>query len=371
MKQQYRHPVYIWQQEQWPRFRWDAEALTEPLARVNRAIGELNGRISALGFDSKATAQLDALSREIGSSSQIENVSLNMDSVRSSMARRLGLESGALAPEDHYVEGLVDVMLDAVRNADEPLTAERLFNWHAALFPSGRSGMTHITVADWRRGEEPMQVVSGALGKQRVHYEAPPSSQVPEMMAEFLDWVRTASLEPVLKAALSHLWFVSVHPFDDGNGRLSRTVADYVLARGDRGHQRYFSMSAEILRLKRDYYRILERTQQGDLDVTQWVLWFVSCLESAVRRASEVVDTTMQKALFWERFADTDVNERQRKVLNRLWDGFDGNLTTSKWAKICHTSQDTALRDIRDLLAKGMLRQAPSGGRSTHYLLPD
>ena len=308
---------------------------------------------------------------ELISSSEIEGVLLNPKSVRSSLARRLGIEDDGLLAEDHYVEGLVDVMLDAVHNYRVPLTAERLFGWHAALFPLGRSGMHSITVADWRKGEEPMQVVSGAFGHEKVHYEAPASVDVPAEMARLIDWCNSSGQSPFIMAAVAHLWFVAIHPFDDGNGRISRTIADMLLARLDLGSGRYYSMSAEINRNKKVYYEILERTQKGDLDITEWILWFFNCLEKAITRTSAVVERTLEKAAYWDKFRDVEINERQRKVINRLWDGFDGKLTTSKWAKICSCSQDTALRDINDLISKDMLRDSGEGGRSTNYLLPE
>lgn len=318
----------------------------------------------------KSQAWLSALTEELISSSAIEGIALNISSVRSSIARKLGIEHDGLLTEDHYVEGLVEVMLDAIGNAQAPLTKERLFGWHAALFPTGHSGMYKITVADWRQGDEPMQVVSGAFGHEKVHYEAPPSSSVPHEMALFIDWCNTNRLSPFLMAAIAHLWFVSVHPFDDGNGRISRTLADLFLARMDDDHARYYSMSAEINRNKKSYYDILERTQKGGTDITAWILWFFECLESAITRASQTIGRTLEKAAYWNRFRNTDLNERQRKVVNRLWDGFEGKLTSSKWAKMCSCSQDTALRDINDLIAKGMLRHSNESGRNANYLLP-
>lgn len=323
-----------------------------------------------LGFNEKSYSILSSMTEELISSSEIEGVFLNPNSVRSSIARRLGIEDDGLLGEDHYVEGLVDVMLDAVRNCRQPLTEERLFNWHAALFPMGRSGMYKITVADWRKGEEPMQVVSGAFGHEKVHYEAPASAEVPSEMVRLISWCNTADLSPFIMAAIAHLWFVTIHPFDDGNGRISRTLADMFLARLDIDSSRYYSMSAEIIRNKKSYYEILENTQKGNLDITEWLLWFLECLEKAILRASDTIDRTLQKASFWDKFRTVEINERQRKVINRLWDGFEGKLTSSKWAKICHCSQDTALRDIKDLVTKGMLRPSDESGRSTNYILP-
>lgn len=342
-----------------------------PMSRLSHLHGLLNGRMSMLGFNEKSRSLLSAMTEELIGSSEIEGVMLNRDSVRSSIARRLGIEDDGLLVEDHYVEGLVDVMIDAVRNCNEPLTDERLFGWHAALFPLGRSGMHCITVADWRKGEEPMQVVSGAFGHEKVHYEAPASADVPEEMARLIDWCNDAGQSPFIMAAVAHLWFVTIHPFDDGNGRISRTLADMPLARLDVDSARNYSMSAEINRNKKSYYEILERTQKGDLDITEWLLWFFDCLEKAITRASAIIERTLGKTAYWDKFRDIDINERQRKVINRLWDGFEGKLTSSKWAKICSCSQDTALRDINDLISKGMLRNSGEGGRSANYLLPE
>lgn len=371
MRKTQEHSCYIWQRENWPDFRWDSEALLEPMSHLSHLLGLLNGRMSMLGFNEKSQSLLSAMTDELISSSEIEGVLLNPKSVSSSLARRLGIEDDGLLAEDHYVEGLVDVMLDAVHNYRSPLTAERLFGWHAALFPLGRSGMHSITVADWRKGEEPMQVVSGAFGHEKVHYEAPASADVPAEMARLIDWCNSSDQSPFIMAAVAHLWFVTIHPFDDGNGRISRTIADMLLARLDLGSGRYYSMSAEINRNKKAYYEILERTQKGDLDITEWILWFFNCLEKAITRTSTVVERTLEKAAYWDKFRDVEINERQRKVINRLWDGFDGKLTTSKWAKICSCSQDTALRDINDLISKDMLRDSGEGGRSTNYLLPE
>ncbi len=324
-----------------------------------------------LGFNEKSSSVLSAMTEELISSSDIEGVQLNPNSVRSSIARRLGIENDGLLIEDHYVEGLVDVMLDAVRNCREPLTEDRLFGWHAALFPMGRSGMHRITVADWRKGDEPMQVVSGALGHEKVHYEAPPSDAVPKEMTRLFEWCNNYQASPFIMAAIAHLWFVTVHPFDDGNGRISRTLADMFLARLDEDSARYYSMSAEINRNKKEYYEVLEQTQKGNLDITEWLLWFCGCLENAIVSASGIIDRTLKKAQYWDAFQNVGINERQRKVINRLWDGFEGKLTSSKWAKICKCSQDTALRDITDLISKGMLISSNERGRNTNYLLPN
>lgn len=371
MRTPQKHNVYIWQRDDWAKFTWDSDALLEPMSRLSLLHGQLNGSMSMLGLNDKSRSLLSAMTDELISSSEIEGVSLNPGSVRSSIARRLGIEDDGMLAEDHYVEGLVDVMLDAIRNCREPLSDERLFGWHAALFPLGRTGMHRITVADWRKGDEPMQVVSGAFGHEKVHYEAPASRDVPAEMSRLIEWCNTVDMSPFIMAAVAHLWFVTIHPFDDGNGRISRTLADMFLARLDDGFSRYYSMSAEINRNKKAYYEILERTQKGNLDITEWLLWFFGCLENAIMRASGVIETTLRKAAYWDRFCDEEINERQRKVINRLWVGFDGKLTSSKWAKMCHCSQDTALRDINNLIARGMLRNSGEGGRTTNYLLPE
>lgn len=343
----------------------------EQISNLSRLHGLLNGRMSMLGIKDKSYSRLSAMTDELISSSEIEGIFLNPNSVRSSIARRLGLEEDGLLAEDHYVEGLVDVMLDAITNCSETLTDERLFGWHAALFPLGRSGMYKITVAEWRKGDEPMQVVSGALGKEKVHYEAPPSSKVVEEMDKFLDWCNNVALSPFLKSAIAHLWFVSVHPFDDGNGRLSRTISDMFLANLDVDSGRYYSMSAEINRNKKSYYDMLEKTQKGNLDITDWLIWFFDILEKALKRALETIDHTLKKAAYWDKYNKVEVNERQRKIVNRLWDGFEGKLTSSKYAKICKCSQDTAIRDLNNLISKGMLIKGEAGGRSVNYHLPE
>ncbi|MCM1178216.1 MAG: Fic family protein [Clostridium sp.] len=371
MKSGLHHGTYIWQNEDWPYFKWNSESLLEPMARLSALHSRLNTRMSMLGFDEKSRMRLSAMTDELVKSSEMEGVILNPNSVRSSIGRRLGIEDDGLLVEDHYVEGLVDVMMDAIVSSREPLAAERLFGWHSALFPTGRSGMYRITVGDWRKGEEPMQVVLGAFGKEKVHYEAPASSDVPDEMSMLIDWYNAAQMSPFLVAGIVHLWFVSIHPFDDGNGRIGRTLADMALARLDDDHSRYYSMSAEINRSKKSYYEVLECTQKGSMDITEWLLWFFNCLENAIAKSLETIAVTLEKAVFWEKFRDVEINERQRKVLNRLWDGFEGKLTSSKWAKICSCSQDTALRDINGLIHKGMLWNSGEGGRNANYILPD
>lgn len=362
--------IYIWQQNDWPNFMWDDAKLSYKLGRVRSLQGRLVGKMSALGFDLKNSAMLDTLTADITKSSEIEGEILNAEQVRSSVARHLGIEIEGLPEADRYVDGVVQVMIDATQNFMTPLTEERLFNWHAALFPTGRSGAYKITVADWRQGSEPMQVISGAMGKERIHYEAPHSDNVPYMMKQFLDWTNDdRKIDPVLKAAIAHLWFVTIHPFDDGNGRISRTITDLLLARADEMPHRFYSMSAEIRKQRKAYYDILEKTQKGSINITAWLEWFLDCLEAALLSTEQSIEIVLQKAAFWDKHRLTAMNERQIKVLNLLWDGFDGKLTSSKWSKITKCSPDTALRDIQDLITKNVLRKTNEGGRSTNYEL--
>ena len=364
--------VYIWQQPTWPKFEWDSERLINLLSEVRNLEGRVMGLMEGVGFNVQNTTSLDVMVEDVLRSSEIEGELLNADRVRSSIARHLGLSTEGLPEPDHYTEGIVQVMLDAVRQSDKPLTSERLFNWHAALFPTGRSGMYPITVAAYRVGEEPMLVVSGAMGREKVHYEAPASESVPVMMEEFLAWVNDKQdIEPILKAAIAHLWFVAIHPFDDGNGRITRSITDMLLAKADGMPHRFYSMSAEILRERKDYYATLEKTTTGTMDITLWLEWFLQTLRSAIVRSESTVRRVVAKSSFWQRNREVAMNDRQVKVVNMLWDGFDGKLTTSKWAKITKTSQATALRDITDLVDKGVLVVANEGGRSTNYLLKD
>lgn len=367
-------PIYIWQFPQWPSFTWDDTRLIALLSDVRAHEGKIQGMMGALGFDAQGRTALDTMTEDVLRSHEIEGVMLNPDGVRSSIARHLGMETAGLPVPDHYTEGVVEVTMDAVGGCGRPLDAERLFNWHAALFPTGRSGIRPITVGAYRTGSEPMQIVSGAMGKERVHYEAPPSEAVPGMMDEFLAWINAspaATTDPVLKAAVAHLWFVAIHPFDDGNGRLARTITDMLLARADGLPLRFYSMSAEILRGKKAYYDILQRTTTGATDITAWMEWFLQTMRDALLRAEATAERVVRKSAFWQRHRGTTMNSRQTKVVNLLWDGFTGKLTSSKWAKITKTSAATALRDITDLVHKGVLVAAPGGGRSTHYLLRD
>lgn len=361
---------YIWQQDGWPRTTWDSESLSSCLAEVNLLRGKLLGRVAMFGFEEQNQSMLDSLTQEIVHSAKIEGEELNRDSVRSSVAMQLGLPYEGLPAPDHYIEGVVQVMMDAVQHYDKPVDAKRLFAWHGALFPTGRSGLYKITVANWRQGEEPMQVVSGPLGHQKVHYEAPNTRDVPQMMNDLFHWIdEEKNIDPLVKAAVVHLWFVTIHPFDDGNGRLCRTLTELLLSRADNTSRRYYSLSSEILNHRKAYYEHLEQAQKGDLDITPWIKWFLETLKSAIETALEKTENVVRKTQFWEKHRTIVLNDRQRKVLNMLLDGFDGKLNSSKWYKINHCSQDTANRDIKDLIDKGLLRSTGEGGRSTNYEL--
>jgi Fic family protein len=363
--------IYIWQAGDWPRWRYDLAALAGPLAEVSRAQGLLMGHLAGVGMALREQASLAALTEDVIKTSEIEGEQLNVESVRSSIARRLGVDIGALAPVDRHVEGVVEMVLDATLNCDAPVTRERLFGWHAALFPSGYSGLARIRVGGWRDDASgPMQVVSGPVGRQRVHFEAPPAAGLAAEAGRFFDWVNGDSGDPpLIKAGLGHLWFVTLHPFDDGNGRIARAIGDLLLARADGSPQRFYSLSAQIQRERKVYYDMLERTQKGSLDVTGWLAWFLDALHRAVDQAQLTLDAVLAKARFWQRFAGTPMNTRQVKLLNRLLDGFEGKLTSSKWAAVARCSPDTALRDINELVARGVLRKSAAGGRSTSYEL--
>jgi Fic family protein len=363
--------TYIHEQAGWPEFHWDHKRVSARLVDVSHKQGLLIGRMQGLGFQLRAEAVLHSLTEEVLKSSEIEGEELDRDQVRSSIARRLGMDIGGLTLADRDVEGVVEMMLDATQNYAKPLTGRRLFDWHAALFPTGRSGMSKIRVGGWRddaRG--PMQVISGAVGKERVHYEAPVADRIRDEMRKFVEWFeKDHSTNLVLKAGVAHLWFVTIHPFDDGNGRIARAIADMVLARSEKSSQRFYSMSAQIRQERNEYYEILEATQRGDLDITRWLEWFLDCLGRAFERAEAILATVLNKARFWEHFAKVEFNERQRNVVNRLLNGFEGKLTTTKWAKLTKCSHDTALRDIEDLIRKRVLAKDEAGGRSTSYSL--
>ncbi|MBS0390705.1 MAG: Fic family protein [Proteobacteria bacterium] len=368
-RQPFRPRTYLWQRPDWPQWRWDAAALAEPLAQVHRAQGHLAGRMSGVGLAQRDQATLQALTQEVVTTSAIEGEALDQATVRSSIARRLGVDIGALAPADRHVDGVVDMVLDATLHHAEPLTPERLFGWHAALFPTGYSGRLRIHVGAWRNDAAgPMQVVSGPVGREKVHFEAPPAHALPRETEAFLDWFNAPPAgDALIHAALAHLWLVTLHPFDDGNDRISRAVGDMALARAEGSGQRFYSLSAQIQRERKHYYEQLETTQTGTLDVTPWLQWFLACLLRAVQGADSLLTGVLTKARFWQQWAGTPLNERQTLVLNRVLDGMEGKLTNAKWAAIAKCSPDTALRDINALLALGVLRRLEGGGRSTGY----
>lgn len=357
----------------WPELTWDQARLADLLAEVRHRQGRLLGRMEALGFEFRAEARLTTLTADVVKSSAIEGEKLNAEEVRSSIARRLGIEFGGAVVAGRDVEGIVEMMLDATQQFSEPLNAERLFGWHAALFPSGRSGMNRITVGAWRSVEAgPMQVVSGPIGKEKVHFEAPAAQRLDREMPAFLEWFEgNRKIDPVIRAGLAHFWFVTIHPFEDGNGRIGRAIADLALARADGTAERFYSMSSQIEIERKEYYLQLERGQRGELDVTDWLEWFLGCLGRAIQGSDETLSAVLRKAKVWERVNQNSVNERQRKVINRLLDGFEGKFTTSKYAKLAKCSEDTALRDIHALLDVGVLIKNDAGGRSTSYALAE
>jgi Fic family protein len=362
---------YIHELPGWPDFQWDQKKLAGPLAGLRHRQGRLIGRMETLGFSLRAEATLQTLTLDVLKSSEIEGEILDRDQVRSSIARRLGMEIDGLAPADRDVEGVVEMMLDATQSYSAPLTAERLFGWHASLFPTGYSGIRKIEIGRWRDDAKgPMQVVSGAVGRERVHFEAPAAKRLKKEMTQFLKWFnRTDDTDPVVRAGVAHLCFVTIHPFDDGNGRIARAIADMLLARSEQSSQRFYSMSAQIRIERKTYYDTLEKTQKGGLDITPWLEWFLGCLDRAFDGTEETLASVLRKARFWETHANTSFNDRQRLMLNKLLDGLEGKLTSSKWATIAKCSQDTALRDIQYLVNQGILAKDPGGGRSTSYSL--
>lgn len=365
---------YIHQRQDWPNFRWDRQRLIEPLASVRHHQGRLIGRMEGLGLRLREDATLSSRTEEVLTSSEIEGETLDQHKVRSSVARRLGIDIGANTPTDRHIDGVVGMVLDATENYAAPLTRTRLFGWHAALFPSGYSGRTKIIVGAWRdESSGQMQVVSGDYGHERVHFEAPAASRLDIEMNGFLDWFNNPeeTTDPVLKAGIAHLWFVTIHPFEDGNGRIGRAIADMALARSEKSAQRFYSMSSQIRKERRRYYDYLEDTQKGDLDITNHLEWFLDCLDRALDNAELELADILRKARFWETNAGVSFNDRQRDMINRLFDGFIGKLTSSKWAKLSKSSQDTALRDIDDLIRRGILTKDAAGGRSTSYSLVD
>lgn len=366
-----RMKIYIYQLSDWPNFIWDSKGIIGPLARVRHLQGKLVGKMEALGFKLRNEAVLETLTMEIIKSSEIEGHILDLDQVRSSIARRLGMDISGLVPSDRNVDGIVEMMVDATQAFKKSMTVDRLFGWHSALFPSGRSGMYKIIVGNWRDDSTgPMQVVSGAMGKEKVHYQAPPASEIKKEMKMFLTWFNKEPEEDlIIKSALAHLWFLTIHPFEDGNGRIARALSEMMLTRSDGVSQRFYSMSAQIRSGRKDYYNILEKTQKGSLDITEWLVWYLKCLEDALSSSEVILSKVLNKHKFWTKFAAEVLNNRQILLINKLLDDFTGLLTTSKWAKIAKCSQDTALRDIQYLLNKNILQKNPSGGRSTNYKL--
>ena len=361
--------MQIWERPEWPKFTWNEGRFLEPLATARLNQGRLLGRMSALGFELKLEAQLKALTEETIKSSEIEGDFLNRTAVRSSMARQLGVPVAGVHPIDRRAEGIVEMMLDATGNHDAPLTAERLFGWQAALFPTGYSGMHKVRTGAWRSDESgPMQVVSGPIGRQRVHFRAPPARQISAEMRTFLRWFnRPTGTEGLLRSGIAHLWFVTIHPFDDGNGRVARAIADLALAQSEGSGQRFYSVSSQIRKERSNYYDMLERTQKGTLDISDWLVWFIDCFSHAIDGAEELSKQVLNKAEFWNRHAQTHFNERQMTVLNRILDGFEGKLTAKKWAVIGKCSIPTAQRDITEMVQDGVLRRNPGGSKNTSY----
>lgn len=362
---------FLYQNPDWPEFRWDYAAFSKELSEIHVRRGGLVNAMATLGFELRQEAELSVLTQDVQKSSQIEGVVLNDSEVRSSIARKLGMDVSGLPSPMRDVDGVVSMTLDATQNYKQPLTQDRLFGWHASLFPFGYSNLSKIEVGKWRTDEHgAMQIVSGPIGIERVHFEAPPAMILNTEMAVFLNWFENSQMDPIIKAAVSHLWFETVHPFDDGNGRIGRAIMDMALSRADDTSRRYYSMSAQIYLSKAGYYNTLELSQRGTLDVTIWIQWFLACLEKALDSTQSTLDIVQHKVDFWHAYAQTEINERQRKVLNRLLEGLQGKLQTSKYAKFAKCSNDTALRDLSDLVSKGILIKEPGGGRTTSYKLP-
>ena len=365
--------TYIYQQKNWPDFYWRNETIIPLISQVRHLQGKMIGKMESLGFELRNEAILETLTLDVIKTSEIEGQILNPEQVRSSIARHLGMDISGLVPSDRHIDGVVEMMIDATRYFNKPLTAKRLFNWHAALFPTGRSGMHKIIVGKWRNDSTgPMQVVSGVMGKEKVHYQAPDAKEIKHEVDSFLKWLnKNDQQDLVTKAGLAHLWFVTLHPFEDGNGRIARAITDMVLAQSDGISQRFYSMSAQIRVERKEYYDILEKTQKGSLDVTEWLKWFLTCLKNALTSSEKILANVLDKHQFWNKYATQIFNDRQILLLNKLLDGFTGKLTSSKWAKIAKCSADTALRDINDLINKKILQKESAGGRSTNYELTD
>ncbi len=359
---------YIYEYDNWPTFSWNDQKLSVTLGKVRHLQGKIFGQMEALGFSIKEETILSTLTLDVLKSSEIEGEFLNHEQVRSSIARQLGMDYGNIVHIDRNVEGVVEMMLDATQRYDTPLDQERIFGWHAALFPTGWSGMHRIDTGCYRDGE--MQVVSGPMGKEKIHFQAPSANAVKKEMDVFLHWLNhKTDIDGVIKAAIAHFWFIIIHPFDDGNGRIARAISDMLLARSEESPQRFYSLSNQILSDKKKYYEILQKVQHSSGDITDWLEWFLDCLFRALENTEETLKRVLKKADFWDKHKETVLNSRQRLMLNKLFDGFDGKLKSSKWAKITKSSTDTALRDIKDLIAKGILKQESSGGRSTNYEL--
>jgi Fic family protein len=354
------------QLREWPHFQWDDRKIVDLLVRVRHEQGRLIGKMETLGFGLQVEASLETLTLEVIKSGEIEGEVLDRQQVRSSIARRLGLDVGGIGPVDRHVEGFVEMMMDATQNFQQDLSEERLFAWHASLFPTGRSGMREITVGHWRKNI--IQVVSGPMGKEMIHYQGPDAELVPDEMVAFIKWFNKVNdLDPVLKSAIAHLWFVTLHPFEDGNGRIARAIADLQLARSDLSPQRFYSMSAQIRKERNAYYTMLEETQKGNMDITRWMIWFLECLQRALNSTQQVLAVVLTKAKFWEKHTTTSFNERQNMMINKMLDGIEGKMTSTKWAKMAKTSPDTALRDIQDLIAKGVLVNKGGSKKGANY----
>ena len=366
-----RRLIYIHEHKNWPEFSWDNSVLLPLLSTVRHKQGRLKGYMELLGFGLRNETTLQTITTDVLKSTEIEGEMLHPEQVRSSVARHLGMDIAGLVKADRNVDGVVEMMLDATQNYNKTLTKERLFGWQSALFPTGRSGMHKIKTGAWRDNDKgPMQVVSGAMGKEKIHYEAPDAKHLNAEMKSFLKWFNTQNeTDPVLKSGIAHLWFVTIHPFDDGNGRIARAIADLQLTRGDKDAQRFYSMSAQIRVERKGYYEILEKTQKGNLDITAWLMWYLNCLDRSLNTTDKKLQNVLKKTRFWDAHVKTVINERQRLMINKLFDGFVGKLTSSKWAKIAKCSADTALRDISDLMKKKILKKEDGGGRSTAYVL--
>lgn len=363
--------TYLYQREDWPNFTWREGKIINLLAEVSNLQGRILGRMESLGFELRQEATLETIALDVLKSSEIEGEILNPQQVRSSIAKRIGMELAGAVPADRDVDGMVEIMIDATQNCYNPISEERLFDWHAALFPTGRSGLYKIRVAGWRLDDAgPMQVVSGTIGKEKIHFQAPDAILVSHEMNQFIEWFNSRlDIDGILKAAIAHLWFITIHPFADGNGRIARALTDMLLARSDKSKQRFYSMSAQIRAERSQYYEILEKTQKGPMDITPWVLWFLNCLKNAFHLTEVVLDKVLFKAEFWKIHSAVVMNERQHKMINKILDNFEGNVTSDKWAKLSKCSKDTAIRDINDLIEKKVLRKEDAGGRSTHYVL--